>query len=354
MPVRLHLISAGQVAPGECGMRREQFDRPVCACSSQRKRCFRSEIQRSVSENGNIASVALSSGRREVFWCGRVRARQPENLRARGKIEAVNFPRNFLLDVLLNKYNMIDEMANAFPFVKIPAEVREIVGEPTPGTRVFRRSGTSEECSQWFDALSDYVEPGVGVSPGGVSMFAPVSRAAVHHRLKNGMLTAFTFYVTEDEKSFFGTTRKRKSRPYLYIPVSECKAWAAELKRKAGVREDAELNPDERRRLLGHVEVPDGPRTGYETLEDEEFIDRDPKDKGNKKVVYKDPPMTREEIMFEIGSGMRFMLEDVLGKVLPGKLGEKHRERLRRGNLSYNYRTKKWSWEDGFGLRRKK
>jgi hypothetical protein len=215
-------------------------------------------------------------------------------------------------------------MANTFPFVQIPPELREIIGDPTPGTRFFRRSGTSEECSQWFDAISQYIEPGAGVSPGGVSMFVPVSRSAVHHRLQNGMLTGFSFYVTEDEKSFFGTTRKRKERPYVYIPVSECKAWAEELKRRSGVTDDE-------------------PKSEGEIEEGWQFVLKDPKDKGNKKVVYKEPPMTREEIILEIQTELRFAAERILAKLLPGELGEKHRKRLGSG-LNYNHKTKTWSW----------
>jgi hypothetical protein len=194
-------------------------------------------------------------------------------------------------------------MAYDFPFVKIPPELEKIVGEATPGTRFFRRSGTNEECSQWFDAISEHIEEGVGVSPGGVSMFVPVSRSAVHHRLQNGMLTGFSFYVTEDEKSFFGTTRKRKERPYVFIPVSECKAWAEELKRRSGVTDDE-------------------PKSEGEVEEGWQFVLKDPKDKGNKKIVYKEPPMTREEISTLVQD---LMLEQ-LGKLLPGRLGEKIRK----------------------------
>ena len=211
-------------------------------------------------------------------------------------------------------------MAIRFPFVQIPPELEKLIGEPDPGTRYYRRSGTREECSQWFDALSELVEAGAGVSPGGVSMYVPVSRAAVHHRLKNGMLTGFSFYVAEDEKSFFGTTRKRKLRPYVYIPASECKAWAEELKRRQGVDEP--------------------PQTGEK--EGWQFVLEDPKDKGHKEVVYGEK-VTREDMIFELQTAMRFMIEEVLAKI-PGKLGDKHREQLANGGLSYDRKTKKWSW----------
>jgi hypothetical protein len=216
-------------------------------------------------------------------------------------------------------------MGKNFPFVEIARELRMAIGKPTAGTRVYRREGSQEENSKWFDLLARYIPDGC-VSPGGVSMYVPVSRAAVHHRLKKGLLTAFSFHVVGDEKSFFGTTRKRKERPYVYIPVSECKAWAEELKRWKG--------------------IPYTPSSGKEVEEGWQFVLKDPKDKGNKKVVYKEPPMSREEIIYEIQSGMRFAIEGILAKLLPGELGEKHRKRLSRGCLTYDRKTKKWSWQD--------
>ena len=107
------------------------------------------------------------------------------------------------------------------------------------------------------------------VSPGGVSMFAPVSRAAVHKRLKEGRITAFCFHVVHDEKTFFGTTRKAKERPYIYIPISECKAWAKELQERFGDR--------------------DGDGTDAKEVEkhrDAAFLDKDPDDNGKRKVRY--------------------------------------------------------------------
>jgi hypothetical protein len=194
-------------------------------------------------------------------------------------------------------------MGNNFPFVKIPRELRMVIGKPTPGTRVYRREGSMDECSKWFRAIAKHMHAEGGcVSPGGVGMFVPVSRAAVHHRLKKGLLTAFTFYVVEDEKSFFGTTRKRKERPYMDIPVSECEAWAEELKRRQGI-----------------VDLP----TAKQAEEEEtEFIYKDPKDKGDRKVVYKGRPMTREETLTLVQD----LVLEQLGKLLPGRLGEKYRK----------------------------
>ena len=67
------------------------------------------------------------------------------------------------------------------------------------------------------------------------------SAAAVHKRIKEGKLTAFFFYITHVESTFFGTKRKVKLRPYILVSVSECKAWAEEMKRRMGYVDE----PDE-------------------------------------------------------------------------------------------------------------
>ena len=86
------------------------------------------------------------------------------------------------------------------PFVNVPREALAIVGEPTLGTRFYRREGSDEECGEWFEAIGRIFEGDVGLSPGGVAMFVPVSRAAVHKRLREGRLTGFAFHVTSQGK----------------------------------------------------------------------------------------------------------------------------------------------------------
>src|SRR5689334_9173252 len=100
----------------------------------------------------------------------------------------------------------------------IPKKLREIVGPADDGTRIHRREGSDEEIGAWFDALCEEYPEGL-VSPGGVAMYAPVSRTGVHKKLKEGKLTAFCFHVTKTERSLFGYQKKKKERPYVYIPV---------------------------------------------------------------------------------------------------------------------------------------
>ena len=237
------------------------------------------------------------------------------------------------------------------PFINVLPEALPIVGQPTPGTRFYRREGSDEECGEWFEGIGKIFGGDVGLSPGGVAMFVPVSRAAVHKRLREGRLTGFAFYVTSQGKSLWGKPRKIKARPYLVLSVSECKAWAKDLKRKAGAAEEAKLTPDQRRAMLGPVAREDEPTTETEIENDEKFIEQDPKDKGRKGVVYGEP-MSREEMTFAIQSEVRRAMEQILGAVLPGKLGEKHRKRSQ-GSLSYDHKTKKWSWPDEIEPKRK-
>lgn len=118
-----------------------------------------------------------------------------------------------------------------FPFVEIPEELADAIGRPDPGTRIYRKSGTQEEVGKWFRLLSRVVGP--TVSPGGVIMFCPVSRAAVHKRTKEGKLSIFLFHVTKQKKGIFGKTKMIRNAPYGYIPVSEAEAWRREIEERA-------------------------------------------------------------------------------------------------------------------------
>ncbi len=84
----------------------------------------------------------------------------------------------------------------------IPPELLPVIGEPDEGTRLYRKEGDEDEKGFWFDALTEVF--GSLVSPGGVALYAPVSRAAVHKRLKEGRMTAFCYHVKRTRKGFFG------------------------------------------------------------------------------------------------------------------------------------------------------
>ncbi len=119
-------------------------------------------------------------------------------------------------------------MQTTFPFVEVTAKHSKFTGEPDEGTRIYRMEGPEDNLRAWFEAITAAYGP--TVSPGGVTMFAPVSRAAVYKRLKQGNLTGFAFQIVEKNTGLFGRPRIRRETPYLYIPVSECQAWGDLLK----------------------------------------------------------------------------------------------------------------------------
>jgi hypothetical protein len=114
--------------------------------------------------------------------------------------------------------------------VQVPEDIRHVFGEIVPGTRMYRAEGPEGTSGPWFEAVCEIA--GRCVSPGGAIMFAPVSRAAVHNRVREGKLTAFCFYVTKTSRGIFGKQRETRTLPLVYIPVSELKLWAAELEER--------------------------------------------------------------------------------------------------------------------------
>lgn len=112
--------------------------------------------------------------------------------------------------------------------VDVPKHLLPLAGRADPGTRMYRTEGDAAQCAQWFNALVEAYPESV-VSPGGVSIFAPVSRAAVHKAMKEGRLTAFLFHEVKPRRTLFGTLRAHRKDPFIYIPVAECEGWAKQL-----------------------------------------------------------------------------------------------------------------------------
>jgi len=227
-----------------------------------------------------------------------------------------------------------------FPFIEVPKDLRKMVGEPTPGTRAYRREGTHAECGQWIEDLGLHYKGDVGISPAGVTMFVPVQRAAVHKRIKEGKLTAFFFYITHIESTFFGTKRKVKLRPYIMLSMSECKAWAAEMKRRMGYVDEPDESLMEQRKKLKPAAAADEPKTRKEALEALDFAETDPKDKGNRKVRYEEALSTenRQQDMF-------LLLAEAMAAMVSGKKAELYRKRLEKG-MEWDKKNNAWKWKD--------
>jgi hypothetical protein len=228
-----------------------------------------------------------------------------------------------------------------FPFVEVPKDLRKIVGEPSPGTRAYRREGTHAECGQWIEDLGLHYKGDVGISPAGVTMFVPVQRAAVHKRIKEGKLTAFFFYITHVESTFFGTKRKVKLRPYILLSLSECKAWVAEMKRRMGYVDEPDESLMKQRKKLKSAAAADEPKTVKEAVEALDFADTDPKDKGNRKVRYEEPSSTetRQQDMFLL------LAEAMAAMASDKKKAEFYQKRLERG-MEWDKKNKKWKWKE--------
>ena len=124
-------------------------------------------------------------------------------------------------------------MTTRIPFEEIPEELKEIIGDPDPGTRLYRAEGGQEDHQIWFDAVRKICTEGK-VSPGGAGSFAPVSRAAVYKALREGRLSAFFFHITKKSFSWMGKEIKFRDTPYGYVSVRELKAWKEDLMQRAG------------------------------------------------------------------------------------------------------------------------
>ena len=115
--------------------------------------------------------------------------------------------------------------------VVIPPAFEHLMGGPDSGTRIYRTEGNYSRMRQWFDGLYQHIGP--CISPGGAAVYAKVSRAAVYKRMKAGGLTAFCFRITAKTRTLSGNEKKVKELPLIYIPIEECKAWSADLDRRA-------------------------------------------------------------------------------------------------------------------------
>ena len=228
-----------------------------------------------------------------------------------------------------------------FPFIEVPKALLPIVGEPTPGTRAYRREGTFKECGEWFETLAEHYKGDVGLSSGGVIMFVPVSRAGVHKRIKEGKLTAFFFYVIHEETRLFGAKRMAKERPFILVSVSECKAWAEDMKRKVGFVDDPNETPFlESTRLLREGDG-DEPTSAKEEKEADEFVNQDPKDKGNRKVKYRDYGRNKENLQQD----WIYMAKELQAAMTSPEKAAALRKRLRKG-MEWDKENRTWKLKE--------
>lgn len=125
-------------------------------------------------------------------------------------------------------------------------DLKQIIGEPDPGTKIYRKRGPESEFMYWYDAIVELY--GMMVSPGGASRYCPISRAAVYKRLKEGTLTGYFFHPETPKRNFFGKVKTKIESPYGFIAITELKKLNEELEKRAikqGYISKEELEGDE-------------------------------------------------------------------------------------------------------------
>lgn len=121
-------------------------------------------------------------------------------------------------------------MTAHFPYEIIPADLLPVVGKFDKNTRSYHAYGEIGEVSYWYEALNKVIGP--LVTPGAISMYVPVSRTAIGKRIKEAKFTVFNFHAEPATKGLFLNKKEKRERPYVYVPVSECKAWRSEIEAK--------------------------------------------------------------------------------------------------------------------------
>jgi hypothetical protein len=117
-------------------------------------------------------------------------------------------------------------------YVDVPKELYPILGKPDEGTRIYRAEGPKEQTGDWYEALDKHAGP--LVSPGGAGMYCPVSRAAVHKRIKEGKLSCFLYHSIISRTKLWSKKEKTlRDSPFGYVAVSELKQWRKEIEERA-------------------------------------------------------------------------------------------------------------------------
>ena len=119
--------------------------------------------------------------------------------------------------------------------------------------------------------------------------------------MKAGKLTAFCFHVVENKRTLFGYQKKLKKNPFVYIPVSECEAWARELEQRS-----------DRQSVENYT------REDW----DGDYVESDPKDKGDSSVEYVDQQVSAKEVAILLGVTVREVWEKAKSRILPPPEGD--------------------------------
>jgi len=125
---------------------------------------------------------------------------------------------------------------------------------------------------------------------------------------------------------------------------SECKAWAEEMKRKVGFVDDPNQTPFlESTRLLRESlrEGGDEPTSAKEENEAYEFVNKDPKDQGNRKVKYRDFGGNKEDVQQD----WIYMQKELQTAMASPEKAAALRRRLRKG-MEWDKANKTWKLKE--------
>jgi len=121
-------------------------------------------------------------------------------------------------------------MTKHFPFSIVSDKLQWIAGEYDYETNSYHKNGHEGEVGYWFETLTKHLGP--LLAPGMVNMYVPVTRTAVHRRIKSGGLTTFYFHSTPATEGLFHGKKEPRESPFVFVPSRECRWWAEEIKAK--------------------------------------------------------------------------------------------------------------------------
>ena len=121
-------------------------------------------------------------------------------------------------------------MSIYFPYIDIPSRLNVVLGSFDEKTRSYHAYGEEHHVRYWYEAIIK--ELGAIVPIASVSMYVPVSRAAVRKRVMSGQFTVFYFHSSPSASGLFFNKKEKRETAYTFVTASECKSWAAEVREK--------------------------------------------------------------------------------------------------------------------------
>jgi len=140
----------------------------------------------------------------------------------------------------------------------------------------------------------------------------------------------------------FGARRKAKERPFIVVSISECKAWAEEMKRRVGFVDDPDEGLFKESERLLQATGGEEP-TEKEAREATEFAERDPKDKGNRKVRYQKERSTIYDDYKQ--QDMLYLMTELKAAMSSPEKAAALRRRLRKG-MAWDKENKTWKLKE--------